>query len=462
MDATAAPGAFYWPRHGEAVSSPPPQEHLARPVAWGSVLLTAAVALAWGVLAGLTLANTSAGGRADRALSLAALTAFPTPLWLLGLLSTPPHAACRRMLGQDARQVLAAAVRSGAIIIATSATAPLALLAVAIWRPEAAEDLQRCAALIACAAVGSGLWGLAALARALERIALGLQEAWRALAGGGVFGPAETAPLLYAPAFAFVIALLPAAAMAAAWGAGPDLLPPPTAGAVALAALVVAGASARRSLTRLSQRAQAALLIVEQAHATPFAQAEAQPSLPAWFRPAASGLSPAGAAGLVFMGRSWIRRFPASAPATLALVAIAAAALRDAHNPLAVAAACLAIAAYSMTRAVDLDRLDPAVAGASRWLGATTQMQRQMTHRLTLALVTPAAAALVLGATTGAWAAAIAGTGAGGALASLLLRRSKGPALASWTGRLLLVLALLMAAAPMPVNPSPPVVEVQP
>ena len=209
-------------------------------------------------------------------------------------------------------------------------------------------------------------------------------------------------------------------------------------------------------------RAQAALLIVEQAHATPFAQAEALPALPAWCRPASAGLEPAASAAFVLLGRSWFRRFPASAPATLALVAVAAGSLRGQDSPLAVAAACLGIAAYSMTRAVDLDRVDAAVMGAGLWLGATAATQRQVTLRLALALALPALASLILAAATGAWVAAIAGLLAGSGLAWALLLWSERPSLANWTGRLLLVVALLMAAAPGPEDPARPVAEVQP
>lgn len=453
---------------GEAVAraQPTAQRRLARPIPAGALLATAAVAITWGLLAGLALAATSAGARADRALSLAALAAFPAPLWLLSLLSTPPHAPCRRMLGEDARSVLAGSVRAGLSIIGISLLAPLAVAAAGLWQPAAAEDLQRGAALIACGAIGSGLWALAALAAALDRIASGLQESWRALAGGGVFGPAETAPLLYAPAFAFVVALLPAALMAALWGAKSELLPPSTAVAIALVALVAAGLAARRSLRQLRARVQAALLIVEQAHATPFALAEVHPQVPGWLASGGGRLDLPTGASYTFIARSWVRRFPASAVATLSLAALAALVLRGQSGQLAVAAACLAICAYSVTRAVDLHRIDETVSGAARWLGASRLQQRRSMQRLALSLGVPSVACLLIGAASGAWLAAGCGLAAGATAGWSLLRWARRPTLTVWTGRLLLVLALLIAAAPAPGadsgRPTKPPTEVRP
>ena len=127
-------------------------DQLSRSVSGGALAIWGLLALAWGLLAGLALAEALPSTRPDRVVTLAALAAFPTPLWLLGLLSTPPHAACRRTLGQEAVAVLHASVRAALWVIALSVAAPLALAASAVLHPEAAHDLLRGAALVACAA----------------------------------------------------------------------------------------------------------------------------------------------------------------------------------------------------------------------------------------------------------------------------------------------------------------------
>ncbi len=421
---------------------------LSRSVSTGALLIWGGLALIWGLLAGLALAEALPSTRADRVISLAALAAFPTPLWLLGLLSTPPHAACRRTLGEPAIEVLAASVRAAVRVIAVSLAAPVAFGASALLHPEAADDLLRGAALVACAATGSGLWALAALASALSRIARGLQETWRALAGGGVFGPAETTPLLYAPAFAFVVALLPVALIAAVWGARPALLAPISAWVAAAIAIAVAGAAAWRSVRGLEPHAQAALLIVEQAHATPFASTEALPSVPRWMAPTGVNRIAQSAPALGILALSWVRRFPASAAVTIGLALIAAAMQRGSDGPWVAAAACLAIVAYSITRAVDLRRADPSVQPAADWLGGSPAEVAGAERRLGAHLAVPALACLLVAGATELWWPATLGAAAGGALAWPLLRLQGRPEVISWTGRLLLAAALLIAAAP--------------
>ena len=430
-------------------------DQLSRSVSGGALAIWGLLALAWGLLAGLALAEALPSTRPDRVVTLAALAAFPTPLWLLGLLSTPPHAACRRTLGQEAVAVLHASVRAALWVIALSVAAPLALAASAVLHPEAAHDLLRGAALVACAATGSGLWALAALAGALDRIARGLQQTWRALAGGGVFGPAETAPLLYAPAFAFVVALLPVALLAAVWGARPTLLAPAMAWGAAVAALVLAAAAAWRSVRRLQAHAQSALLIVEQAHATPFANTEALPQVPRWMAP--FGLDGGGPA-FGILARSWVRRFPASAVVTGGLAVVAAAAQRGSHGPWVEAAACLGIVAYSITRVVDLRRSDPAVHPCTRWLGGSAPAIRIAEGRLGAHLGVPALACLLVALAADLWWPAALGALLGGGLAWPLLRLRGRPLLVSWTGRLLLAAALLIAAAPG-ANPNAPTTQ---
>jgi len=439
-------------------------KQLSRSVSNGALLTWTLLALGWGLLAGLALATALPSTRPDRVISLAALAAFPTPLWLLGMLSTPPHAACRRTLGQEAGAVLNASVGAGLRVIAASAAAPLAFAAAAALHPEAIDDLLCGAALVACAAVGSGLWAIAALAGALERIARGLQETWRALAGGGVFGPAETAPLLYAPAFAFVVSLLPVALLAAVWGARPGLLTPGAAWGAAAIALIIAAIATRRSLRALKPRAQAALLIVEQAHATPFATSETLPEAPAWLAPRRSDHDEQKTSAVILLGRSWIRRFPASAAVTIGLAVIASAAQRGPTGPWVAAVACLAIVAYSITRVVDLRRVDPDVHGAARWLGASDGEVFAAERRLGLHLGLPALACVGIAWSATAWWPAGAGAIAGAALSWPLLKLRGRPHLVAWTGRLLLASALLLAAAPAP-RPAPaeaPTTEVAP
>lgn len=420
------------------------------------MLLTAALAGTYGLLAAGSLAARAPGMRADRALVLSALAAFVAPLWILGLISTPPMAATRRLLGESTGSTLRASVGAAARVALAMAAAPAGVALGALAHPEAAPDLLRSAALLGCGAVGAGLFAIYALAAAMDTISRGTADAWRAMSGGGAFGPPETTPLLYAPAMAFVLSLMPAALLAAIWGAKAELLPPDRALMAMGAVWLIGAVGARRRVARLAARARRAWLIVEQAHATPFASAEDAPEAPGWLMIAA-GDRPRERGALKLLARSWVRRFPGSAVATVALAGVATLSLSQDDPWWLVTAVCGAVTLYSGTRSFDLPRVDEGVAGAAHWLGVPHQELKRAHRRLGLGLLLPSVALLAVGWSTGAWLAAIVGM-VGGALAAVgLMRAPGGHSAVVWLGRAGLALALVAsAAAGGPAHARPP------
>ena len=389
---------------------PPRLTRTAAPLTHALLFLAA---LAAGVALGRVLALEAPRLRPDVALRLAALAALPLPLGLLRLLTTPPHAAARRFLGEPAPALLARSLRAALLWIAEALMVPVGMLVAAQFTPDCAEDLQRGAALVAMSVLLAAGLGTAGLLLALRTVARGPSALWANLTGGGAFGPAQAAPLLYAPAFALVAALLPSALLSAVWGAKAALLTPQVLVVSVLAALLFALWAARREVHAVRPLLQEALLAVEEAHATPFAQSQQLPEPPGWLMPGAP--EPA----LRLLARAWLRDRPGSWLTTALLVGLALVLARRPAQPMALACAAAAIALYSTVRAVVAEQ-EPAHL-AAQWLGATGLRLHRAILRLGVGLAVPALALLALAVVTGAWLAVPVGALAGVALGALAL-----------------------------------------
>lgn len=398
-----------------------------------------AVAAGLGVADARVLLDTDPTRRPDIAFKLAALPALPLPPLLLGLLTTPRHAVLRRMLGQTATATLRAALREAASWTCVALAVPVAMALAG----QGSEDVWRAAALAAMSVVLAGGLGTALLLLALRAVAAaslphaGPARPWQALAGGGAFGPAEATPLLYAPALAFVAAIVPPALLSAVWGAAPELLPVqglvwPIAGSVLLSLMV-----ARTQVRAIRPLLQDALLAVEQAHAVTFATAGLLPEPPRWLMPGRPE------ATVQFLARAWVRRWPGSALASAGLVALAV--WLVAHpGPwwAGTWAACLAF--YGAVRVAALEQ-DPSH-GAARWLGAAPARLRTAELRLAIGLSLPTllAALLVLRGASGLALAVGAAVGLAAAVLALVALRSRRAGL---PGVALLLVAVALACA---------------
>jgi len=376
--------------------------------------LLALAALGVGLALGRVLALEAPRLRPDVALRLAALAALPLPLGLLRLLTTPPHAAARRFLGEPAPELLARSLRTALLWLLEGLLIPLGMLAACRLWPDASEDLLRGAALTALALLLAAGLGTAALLLALRTVARGPSGLWSSLTGGGAFGPAAAAPLLYAPAFALVAALVPPALLSAVWGAKAALLTPQVLLLSLLGAAVLAFVLALKEIEQARPHLQEALLAVEEAHAMPFAQSDQLPEPPRWLMPGQPN------ALLHLLARSWMRDRPGSWLTTALLTLLAVVLVRRPAEPLALALVAASIAAYSFVRVLALER-DP-VHAAAFWLGAPPPDLQRAVLRLGLGLSLPALSLLALGLLTGSLLAVLLGCLAGLAIGLGCLR----------------------------------------
>ena len=421
---------------------PQPNVHpqLGRPVPALLVWLWTVTALVFGLAFGYALIRAPIALRPDRALLLGAAAAFPLPIALLTLLIAPPHAQVRRMLGEPATSIARHAVSGATALLEASLPVPLGMLAALLVSPEGSDDLLRGGCVVGTAVAGGGLTAIGLLLASTRHIAGGVSAAWKGMTGGGAFGPAETAPLLYAPALGFVIGLIPAALMVAVWAARPALLSPVAAAAVFGFVALVAAGFVMEQFRRLLPVAHAAQLVVEEALATPFAPSEHLAEPPRWM--AASGGDP----GLHFVARAWVRRFPASLLALVGLVAVAAA-VSHAPVPMAVAVLVgLAVGLYASARVLDLERHVPQVTATVSWLAPRASASPDAERRLSARLALPALALVIYPALHGSWLPTLVAGACGVAIGWLVLgvpalRRS-----VPWASGALLALALLAAA----------------
>jgi hypothetical protein len=388
---------------------PPPE--LVRPQPPALLAGLALLALALGYADAQVLLATGLSLRSDVALKLAAVAALPLPLGLLGLLTTPRHAALRRMLGESAGALLDRSLGSARLWTGLALLVPVGMLAA-----SRDPDVVRAAGLSLLVTTLAVLLGVGLLLAALRVVVASRIEAnkvWQSLTGGGAFGPAEAAPLLYAPAFALVGALVPAALLSALWGAAPDLLTLPVLATFTIVTLAIALGFARAQVHATRPLLQDALLAVEAAHATPFASHAPLPEPPGWLT--AGDRS----AMAQWLGRAWTRRFPGSL-LTSGLLAALAAWLPPHPGPIRAAVLAATLALYGAVRAATL-RDDGAFAAAT-WLGATPGQLHAGMLRLGLGLALPSLTGLLLVLAGAPILAILPGLLLGAALGLLLLR----------------------------------------
>ncbi len=315
----------------------------------------------------------------DLTLRLAALLTAPLPLLVLQVVSTPPHAATRRMLGETATQVLAASRRDVLRWTAVFAVAPLAMGLQGL-RTDAALLMHVASVLGATVPLVAGL-SLAAMLHGLRVMARGKNAGWTAVSGGGAFGPAEAAPLLYLPAFALIGGLAPVAFLAAVWNARPEWLTPTVWRFLPVVGALLGLRFAARAVKHTRAHVHAGLRAAEQAHASRFAQSDGLAEPPVWLT---LGVPPE---PLRFLARAWHRRWPLSALATAALAATTFALIpSDAPAWTWFVTGCgFAFVAYSRVLSLDAE---PAW-HATRWLGVTVHARRHSATSLGFGLAVP-------------------------------------------------------------------------
>ncbi len=402
-----------------------------------SPLVLAVIALSstvLGVLLAPSLGELTAVHAADVAFRLAALAAIALPVALLQMLTTPRHGATRRWLGEAATaQVRRALVDSVKILLATLG-GPLGL---ALMLPHGDRGQTHLALLVATGQLGAWFGSAAALLLALGMVGGERRQAFELLSGGGVFGPAEAAPLLYAPALGLLLGLVPAAVLSAWLGARPAADPQ----LAAWLALVVTLAAGAVCLLRAWQATlagiHAGLRAVELAHATPFAQGQLLPPLPPWLDWPVVKRS---FERWLLLG--WSRTHPASHIAVVLLVGLGAVAARDELGLVNWLGVGLGIGWYAAARTAEI--ADSELFSTAMWLGApATNMQalRRLATQvggqalLTVGLVTVA---------TPFWAPAF-GSMLGISMGWAIVGRWHGPA-ARWWPRLGPALAIVSLA----------------
>lgn len=343
----------------------------------------------------------NAGQASDAALRWAALVSLPIPPLLLALMTTPRGRETRSWLGLPASAELHRGVLGGFGVFAALAgcsamvaASPQADLAAAGWLAFAAQ----CSVFAATVSV---------ITAALKRMALGAPVP-EALTGGGAFGPAAAAPLLYAPALGWLLGMLPVAVAAAAWGGRglPHAMP-----SLAWVVPILAATAwlAKLTLRAATPWAYAGLRAVAEAHAVRFAESRLLPAVPTWLALWA-GNNPAVRWQLLAI---WRQR-PAGVVGSLA-----AAALAGMAAPAAAWAAGIVGAAVALPAGFFAAQLAEHQAEACAfWLGARPSALGGGRSRAAFALaVGPAAVAAVAALLGGGAAWAVAAGGAAGALA---------------------------------------------
>jgi len=414
---------------------------LVRPLPRGLVPVLGVLALGFAFGAMRLLANAESAVRPDLALKLTFVAALPLPLGLLGLLTTPPHAGVRRMLGESAPAQLDRSLRSVGLWLGLALLVPAGVAAMGYGHTatsEASHDFARASAVMASGLLLTAGLGVAGLLAALDVVGRGGNAVWSAVSGGGAFGPAQAAPLLYAPALALIAALVPPALFCAVWGAKASLASLDLGLGLVVFSAVAAGLAARRQVRAVRPRLQDALLATEEAHAVRFAESRHLPEPPAWLR-----WSPAPAHAR-FLARSWVRQAPAVWLGPVVLVGLAwLLAPRPAPWPVLLLGATLA--GRSGARVLELER--GATVAALSWLGTSAPAVTKSLRMLAFALTWPALLLFVLAyrqAPPGVLFGALAlGLGLGTLLPALLAPGLR----AVWPRLTLLAYGIALAAA---------------
>lgn len=369
---------------------PAPPPSLVRPLPWLMVGGLALVAGLLGLAKGWAFLDAPVTMRPDLTLKLAALAGMPLPLLLLGALTTPRWAATRRMLGERSGpmldQTLQAARRWELAALALPLGLALSAFRDAQWGNS---DAFRAGMLVATTQLLAAATAKHLLLASLRAVAQGLRPAWGMLTGGGVFGPAQTAPLLYAPAVALIAALVPTGLAVAVWSVKSAWFSVEVGLGLLVVLPTVARMAAERERKRVRSHLHAAWLAVEEAHALPFATAELLPEPPAWLQ-----VRPADPVS-VHLARCWWRRWPGSAWATAGLVLLSVGVPAGDVSGLAAGLLAATVALYGAVRAVSVER-EPGLQ-AARWMGATDGALRRGLVRLSLGLSLPSVVLAVLG-----------------------------------------------------------------
>ncbi len=398
----------------DTAAAPAAPPALVQPIAPRWLAAVAVAAVGAGLWLGQSVATAPQIKQSDVAFRLAALAALPLPAILLQWLSLPVQGPARRWMGEAAgAQVDRTLAFSWRALLAALAF-PLGLALAALGSPQGApahDAILKAALLSGLAQVLAHGLGAMALLMALGAMAGSTKDLWQTMSGGGAFGPAQAAPLLYAPAAALVAALVPVAALSAVWGARAELLSVPMLGAAVVLAALAMGQSVRAVRRAVAPLLHTALLQVEAAHQTPFAEQQILPQPPGWLtwtaaqHPAARWLSLA-----------WGRQRPTSLASTAGLAVLGAVWATPQALPAALAGLGAAIGLYSAVRAAILD--SEAALQCAHWLGASPTQLRAGQQKLAVALAAPALLAGLAG-----WVAAV-GAVAGAGLGWLLLRWS--------------------------------------
>jgi len=385
-------------------------------------MAAAGASLGLGWLAGAALAHTRADHITDLTLRSAAAFAVVWPVVLLDRMTTPPQWATRSWLGDTAASAVAQGVRGSFAWLAAGLFAPIGVSLHTDGMPWHGPA----AATIALAMVGVWLATVQALLGALRAMGTG-RRVPDALAGGGTFGPADAAQLIYAPAQGFVIGLAPVVVWSAWWAArGLEFALP----AWLFVPMIALGARwlATVWVSRSGGDLYAGLRAVQVAHATRFATAQLLPPPPGWLLLALR----TGTAGR-WLGLAFSRHFPLS-PVVLAAVGLSIAAFSHLW-PLELAAVSAAVGYLGATRRLALRELD--AWPCANWLGGSALQMAKAERRIGLTL----AAAGALCALTAVFSgpvdiagAALLGVAAGACLGTAAtLRLGEVPRWVGWT-----------------------------
>lgn len=316
----------------------------------------------------------------DAALRLAALLALPLPPLALHYLTTPPLQAARRLLGETASQVTNSSLRLVLLLAAPLLMIPLVLGAQALLNAQ--SEMLHLALFLLASLLLTLLTSLTTLLHALRLLSHGQSQAWKALAGGGAFGPAEGAPLLYLPALGLVTALTPLAIWTAIWNVHPEKLTPLLWICLPIASLLAGAWTLHRAWLLAQPHLHAGLRAAEQIYAARFAEADLQQPPPFWLT---LGTPPPHAH---FLALAQHRRWPLSALTTLALVLLTTLLL---HPNLPMPLVILPVLSLVLLSAARVGRLQQQPEWqATRWLGLAPVLRLETLRRLGLGLLLPA------------------------------------------------------------------------
>ncbi len=386
---------------------------------WLGVAL-ASLGLGW--LIGAALANTRVEHITDLTLRTAAVFAVAWPVLLLDRVTTPPQWATRQWLGDSAVTAVAQGVRASFAWLVAGLLAPVGMS----LRTDGMPWHGPVALTVALAMVGVWLATLHALLGALRAMGQG-RKVPEALAGGGTFGPADAAQLIYAPAQGFVVGMVPVVVLTAWWGAR-GLEVPISTPVVIVIAVCAAWMLVRNWLPYQGPELFTGLRAVQVAHATRFATAQVMPGLPVWLGYACK----AGGAGR-WLGLALSRHDPLS-PIVMAAVALAVAAFGPLW-PLDLALVAAALGYLGATRRLALRDLD--AWSAAQWLGAAQADLARAERRIGLTLAATGTLCALAAAFSGRSqlaAAALFGLGVGAWLGTALtLQLGPVPRWVGWT-----------------------------